>query len=119
LIPSLDAVGAAIANGAAIMVAGVPCLILAVSLHRPVSLPAAPLVRAVLLSLLVALGAWVALTLLGSIAAVAVGAGVGVGAALLLRPLAAEDAEWLASALGDQGARGVAGRFVTRLGSRT
>ena len=119
LIPSLDAVGAAIANGAAIMVAGVPCLILAVSLHRPVSLPAAPLVRAVLLSLLVALGAWIALTLFGSIAAVVVGTLVGVGAALLLRPLAAEDAEWLAGALGDEGAQGVAGRFVTRLGSRT
>ena len=36
LIPKLDAVGAAIANGAAILVAGVPCLVLAVRLHRPV-----------------------------------------------------------------------------------
>jgi O-antigen/teichoic acid export membrane protein len=82
LIPSLDAVGAAIANGVAIMVAGVPCLVLAASLHRPVSLPAAPLVRAVVLSLLVALGAWVALTLLGSIAAVVAGTIVGFAAAL-------------------------------------
>ena len=37
LIPSLDAVGAAIANGVAILVAGVPCLVLAVRLHRPVA----------------------------------------------------------------------------------
>ena len=48
-----------------------------------------------------------------------VGVVVGVGAALLLRPLAAEDAEWLSSALGDDGARGRAARFVTRLGSRS
>jgi O-antigen/teichoic acid export membrane protein len=118
LIPSLDAVGAAIANGAAIVVAGVPCLALAVSLHRPASLPLAPLVRAVVLSLAVALAAYVALSLLGSIAAVVAGVIVGFGAALLLRPLAAEDAEWLAEALGESGARGVAAAFVARIGSR-
>ena len=36
LIPWLDALGAAIANGAAILVAGVPCLVFAARLHRPV-----------------------------------------------------------------------------------
>jgi O-antigen/teichoic acid export membrane protein len=118
LIPSLDAVGAAIANGVAIVVAGVPCLALAVSLHRPVSLPVAPLVRAVVLSLAVALAAWGALSLLGAVAAVVAGMIAGFGAALVLRPLAAEDAEWLAGALGESGGRGVAARFVARIGSR-
>jgi len=37
---------------------------------------------------------------------------------MLNAQMAAEDAEWLASALGDQGGRGRAARFVTRLGSR-
>jgi O-antigen/teichoic acid export membrane protein len=118
LIPSMDAVGAAIANGAAIIVAGVPCLALAVSLHRPVSLPVAPLLRAVVLSLAVALAAWVGLTLLDSIASVVFGVAVGFGAALLLRPLSADDARWLSGALGDSGARGAAARFVSRIGSR-
>ena len=118
LIPKWDAVGAAVANGAAILVAGLPCLWLAVRLHRPVLLPAGPLVRAVLVSCAVALGAFAGLSLLGSIAAVVLGAAAGLVCALLLRPLAAEDADWLASALGDQGGRGRAARFVTRLGSR-
>ncbi len=119
LIPSYDAVGAAIANGAAVLVAGVPCLWLAVSLHRPVLLPIAPMARAVALSLCVAAGAWAALALVGTLFAVLVGVIVGVGAALVLRPLLAEDAEWLSSALGDVGGRGRAARFVTRLGSRS
>jgi O-antigen/teichoic acid export membrane protein len=118
LIPSLDAVGAAIANGAAVLVAGLPCLWLVVSLHRPVSLPFRPMARAVLVSLAVALGAFAGLEL-GAVAAVAAGTAAGVGSALLLRPLSAEDAGWLAGALGDAGPRGRAARFVTRLGSRS
>jgi len=118
LIPGLDAIGAAVANGAAILVAGVPCLVLAWRLHLPVSLDAAPLLRAVVLSLAVAGAAWLALEALGTLAAVAAGLVAAVGAALLLRPLAFEDAEWLASALGAEGARGRAARFVARLGAR-
>ena len=57
LIPSLDAVGAAIANGAAIVVAGVPCLALAVALAPPGLAPVRRRwLRAVVLSLAVALG---------------------------------------------------------------
>jgi O-antigen/teichoic acid export membrane protein len=118
LIPSYDAVGAAIANGAAVLVAGLPCLWLAASLHRPVDLSLAPLARAVVLSLAVAGAAWAGLWAIGTLAAVLAGVVVGFGAALVLRPLAAADAEWLASALGDQGARGRAAAFITRLGSR-
>jgi O-antigen/teichoic acid export membrane protein len=116
LIPSLDAVGAAIANGAAILVAGVPCLVLAARLHVPVDIRAGPLLRAVALALIVAgasggvllaLGTGVFATLLGVIA----GSLAFVLFAVLLRPLAADDAAWLAGALG-----GTAGRFVTRIG---
>ena len=35
--------------------------------------------------------------------------------AALLRPLAADDAAWLAGALGGSGARGMAARFATRI----
>jgi purine-cytosine permease-like protein len=101
-----------------VIVAGVPCLALAVSLHRPIALPAGPLLRAVVLSLAVAAGAYVALELLGTVASVAAGVIVGFGAALALRPLDAEDAEWLAGALGEGGARGTAAGFVARLGAR-
>jgi O-antigen/teichoic acid export membrane protein len=119
LIPKWDAVGAAVANGAAVLVAGLPCLWLAASLHRPVVLPVAPLARAVLVSCAVALGAFAGLELLGSIAAVVLGTAAGLAAGLLLRPLAADDADWLAGALGDDGVRGRAARVVVRLGSRS
>jgi hypothetical protein len=38
-------------------------------------------------------------------------------AALLLRPVAADDAQWLAAALGATGARGTMARFVRRIGA--
>jgi O-antigen/teichoic acid export membrane protein len=118
LIPSLDAVGAAIANGAAVLVAGVPCLWVVASLYRPVALPFGPMARAVLVSLCVAGGAFAGLEA-GALAAVVAGAAAGMVAALVLRPLAGEDAAWLAGALGDAGARGRAAGFVRRLGSRS
>jgi hypothetical protein len=111
-------VGAAIANGVAVLTAGIPCLWLAVRLHRPVALPLGPLVRAVVLSLAVAAAAWAALSLGGAVASVVAGVLAGLGAALLLRPLSAEDAAWLVRALGDHGKRGAAARLVARLGSR-
>jgi O-antigen/teichoic acid export membrane protein len=119
LIPSYDAVGAAIANGAAVLVAGVPCLWVVASLYRPVALPWGPMARAVLVSMCVAGGAWVALEAVGTLASVLAGMLAGLGAALVVRPLLAEDATWLAGALGDVGARGRFARFVTRLGSRS
>ncbi|WP_028067334.1 oligosaccharide flippase family protein [Solirubrobacter soli] len=118
LIPSLDAVGAAIANGAAVLVAGVPCLWVVASLYRPVVLPFGAMARAVLVSLAVAAGAFAGLEV-GALAAVLVGAILGMAAALVVRPLSGEDAAWLAGALGDDGARGRAAGFVRRLGSRS
>ncbi len=117
LIPSLDAVGAAIANGVATLVAGVPCLALAVHLHRPVILPAGPLLRALAVSLAVAGASWAALAGIGTVAAVAAGMLAFFAAALLLRPVAADDAQWLAAALGATGARGTMARFVRRIGA--
>ena len=117
LIPSLDAVGAAIANGVATLVAGVPCLALAVHLHRPVTLPAGPLLRALAVSLAVAGASWAALAGIGTVPAVAAGVLAFFAAALFLRPVAADDAQWLAAALGATGARGTMARFVRRIGA--
>ena len=116
LIPSLDAVGAAIANGAAILVAGIPCLVLAVHLHRPVDFAVAPLLRAVLVALAVAGAAWAGLQI-GTVLAVVTGTLAFFAAALILRPLAAEDAAWLSGGLGETGPRGTAAAFVRRIGA--
>jgi O-antigen/teichoic acid export membrane protein len=116
LIPSMDAVGAAIANGVAILVAGIPALALAVHLHRPAALPVGPLLRSIVVSLAVAGASWAALSL-GTLVAVAAGALAFFVTAFLLRPLSSEDAEWLSGALGRGGARGVAAGFVRRIGA--
>jgi O-antigen/teichoic acid export membrane protein len=116
LIPSLDAVGAAIANGVAILVAGVPALALAVRLHRPAALPVGPLLRSIVVSLAVAGASWAALSV-GTLVAVAAGVLAFFVAAFLVRPLSAEDAQWLSDALGRGGARGVAAGFVRRIGA--
>jgi hypothetical protein len=91
--------------------------VLCVRLHLPADVRVLPLVKAVLLSLAVAGGAALASTV-GVVLGVLVGLLLGLGGALVLRPLDGEDAEWLAGALGDEGARGAAARFVARLGSR-
>jgi O-antigen/teichoic acid export membrane protein len=120
LIPRLDAVGAAIANGVAQLVAGIPCLILASWLNRPVALAVGPLVRSLVLALLVAGAAGAALAALGSgmagtlLAVVAGACGFAIFGAFV-RPLARDDARWLAAALGATGVRGHAGRFVLRM----
>src|SRR4051794_20311668 len=111
LIPPLNAAGAAIANGAAQLVAGIPCLVLVARLERPVWLHMGPLLRSVALALGVAAAAWAVLAVAGSgvpgtLAAVVAGVTAFTVFALLLRPLADDDAGWLAAALGPSGARG-------------
>jgi hypothetical protein len=93
----------------------VPCRVLAASLHRPVSLPLSPLLRTVLVSVAVAVVAFVALDLLDVIASVFFGVLVGLAAALVLRPLSFQDASWLTGALGTSGVRGHAARVVAPL----
>ncbi len=120
LVPLWDALGAAVANGVAQLVAGVPCLVLAARLYRPVDLRLAPLLRGIGLALAVAAAAGVVLLTLGTGVGATLGAVVAGAAAFLalgglVRPLAAEDAAWLAGALGDTGGRGVAARLVRRL----
>jgi hypothetical protein len=122
LVPLWDALGAAVANGVAQLVAGVPCLVLAARLHRPVDLPLAPLLRAVALALGVAAAAGAVLLGLGTgvwatLAAMAAGTAAFAVLGALVRPLAADDATWLAGALGSTGGRGVAARLVGRLAS--
>jgi O-antigen/teichoic acid export membrane protein len=120
LVPRLDALGAAIANGVSQLVAGVPCLVLAARLHRPLAMAAGPLLRGIALALAVAAAAGAVLLGFGTgavptLAAVAAGAAAFVALGGVARPLAADDARWLAAALGDAGPRGVASRFVRRL----
>jgi O-antigen/teichoic acid export membrane protein len=117
LVPLWDALGAAVANGVAQLVAGVPCLVLAVRLHRPVDLPVAPLLRGIALALAVAAAAGAVLLGLGTgawatLGAVAAGAAAFLALGGVVRPLGADDAAWLASALGTTGGRGLAARFV-------
>jgi hypothetical protein len=54
---------------------------------------------------------------IGTVAAAAAGTLAFFAAALLLRPVAADDAQWLAPALGSTGARGTMARFVRRIGA--
>ncbi len=116
LIPSMDALGAAIANGAAILVAGIPCLVLAVHLHRPVDLSVGLVLRTLPVALAVAAAAWAGLQV-GTLLAVVTGTLAFLGAALVLRPVQAEDATWLSAGLGETGPRGTAAAFVRRIGA--
>jgi len=123
LIPSLDALGAAIANGVSQLVAGVPCLVLAIRLQRPVSLPYGPLLRGLGLGLAVAAASGAVLLGFGTgavatLAAVAAGPAAFVVLGGLIRPLGRDDAGWLAAALGTHGPRGVAAQFVRHLAPR-
>lgn len=124
LIPRLDAVGAGIANAAAQLTAGVPCLVLAARLHRPVDVAWGPFARGLGLAAAVAAAAWLALDLAGDgLPGVALGvlAGVAVfvAGAALARPLPAGDAAWLAAALdGDGRARHALAGAVRRLAPR-
>jgi O-antigen/teichoic acid export membrane protein len=115
LIPPLDAVGAGIANGAAQLVAGVPCLVLAVRLHRPADPWLAASALGLLLGLAVAAAAGAALVLLGALAAIVAGVAAFLLVALLVRPFPAADGRWLAAALGDHGPLGAMGRLVLRI----
>jgi O-antigen/teichoic acid export membrane protein len=115
LIPSLDAVGAAIAAGAAQLVAGVPCLVLVVALYRPAEPVLGPIVRGLVLGGAVAGAAGAALATVGAVAAVVIGAAAFLVVGLVLRPFPRDDARWLADALGSDGALGAAGRLLLRL----
>ena len=103
LIPALDAVGAAISNTVAQAAAGLPGLALVWRLLGPADLPWRPALRGVGLAVLTAAAAAAALAALGDGAggvALALLAGVVVFATVgpLLRPLAADDAEWFVGA---------------------
>jgi O-antigen/teichoic acid export membrane protein len=124
-IPPLHALGAAIANASAQLVVGVPCLVLAGKLTRPVDVAWGALARGLALAALVGAAAATVVGILGE-DAVAVGAAIGAGVltfavlAPVMRPLAAGDAQWLADALGgDVGPRAALSRVVRRLGARS
>ncbi len=124
LIPSLQALGAGIANASTQLVAGVPCLVLAARLTRPMDVAWGALARGVALAALVGAVAFMVLEALGDgalgvVAAICAGVLCFAGLAPVVRPLAAGDAEWVADALGGgAGARAVLARGVRRLGAR-
>ena len=69
-----------------------------------------------LVALAVAGAAWAGLQI-GTVLAVVTGTLAFFAAALVLRPLAAEDAAWLSGGLGETGPRGTAAAFVRRIGA--
>jgi O-antigen/teichoic acid export membrane protein len=117
LVAALDAVGAALANIGSQLAAGIPALIVAVRLMRPVELAAGPLARGLLAALLTGLvaagmdaalgGVW------GVLAGVAAGVVVYLAAASTLKVLSAGDAAWLDAAVGGLGG-GLVGRACRR-----
>jgi O-antigen/teichoic acid export membrane protein len=121
LIPRFDALGAAIANGAAQLTAGLPCLWLAARLNAPVEIAWGPLLRGVVLALAVGGVAGATLLALGDGAAGALGA-VFAGLVLfvllapVVRPLPSSDVAWLAGALEGEGRlRRPLARMIRRL----
>jgi O-antigen/teichoic acid export membrane protein len=124
LIPGLDAIGAALANVGAQITAGLPLLLVLARRERPLDLRVRPLLRGLVLAALVAAAAQGALTAAGGgvpgiVAAVAAGLAVFAAAGLLVRPLAGEDAEWLAVALGGAGLPARAARALGQPGRRS
>jgi O-antigen/teichoic acid export membrane protein len=121
LIPRFDALGAAIANAAAQLSAGIPCLVLAARLNGPVELEWQAIARGLGLAAAVALVAALTLAGLGDeapgvVAAVLAGALLFVVLAPVIRPMATADAAWLAGALSGGGAvRRRLGRAIIRL----
>jgi O-antigen/teichoic acid export membrane protein len=108
LIPRFDALGAAIANAAAQLTAGIPCLWLAARLNAPTDIAWRPLLRGLLLALMVGGIAGATLLVLGdglfgALAAVLAGVALFALLAPVLRPLPAADAAWLAGALEGKG----------------
>jgi O-antigen/teichoic acid export membrane protein len=118
LIPSLEAVGAAIANGCAQIVAGVPCLVLVARLQRPRDAAAASVALGLAMGLIVAVAAAAALTFVGSLAAVVAGVLAFLVVALLVRPFPADDGRWLAGALRGTAPLARTGGLVLRLTRR-
>jgi O-antigen/teichoic acid export membrane protein len=104
LVPRLDAIGAALANVAAQLIAGLPVLVVLMRLQRPADVAVGPLVRSLVVAAAVGGIAWAARVALGGgvlgiVGAVASGAAAFGVASLILRPLRPADAEWLAGAL--------------------
>jgi O-antigen/teichoic acid export membrane protein len=104
LVAPLDATGAAIANGAAQLVAGLPALVLAARLLAPVDLAPREVARPAVTAAAGGVVAATAVAALGGVPGVA--AGLLLGAVIwalgiaLLRPVRPSDVSWLASAIG-------------------
>jgi O-antigen/teichoic acid export membrane protein len=116
LIPRHGAAGAALANGGAQLVAGVPLIVWSNRLLGPFRWEWAALGRAVVVGAGAAAAAWAAAWGLGGVAGLCAGALVGIGSflvlAMVLRILPQDDAQWLEEALGARLGRRV--RWICR-----
>jgi O-antigen/teichoic acid export membrane protein len=114
LIPRLDAVGAALANGCAQLAVTIPILVYAARAVGGVSWQLGPLVRLCAASAVAGLAALGSVSLVADAAGVAAGLAAGLAAFLvaarLLRAVPEADAVWLADKAG-----GRAGRLVRAL----
>jgi O-antigen/teichoic acid export membrane protein len=119
LVPSFDAVGAALANAGAQLAAGVPGLIYAGRMLGPVGVSFGGVLRSLATAGLMGGAAYAALLLVGGLGGVAVGLVVGglvlLAAGRVLKPLAAGDAEWV-EGLGEHRLLGVGARWFSPLG---
>jgi O-antigen/teichoic acid export membrane protein len=104
LIPPFDALGAAFANIGGQLSAGLPVLVYAVRLLRPVDWSPGALARTVTASAGAGLAAWAPAAALGGVGGLVLGLAAGavafVALAAALRILPAEDARWLDEAAG-------------------
>ena len=121
LVPRHGAVGAAIANLAAQVTAGVPLIAYSWRIAGPIRWEARVLMRAAALAAIGGAVAWLVVDALGGAAGIVLGL-VGGGAAFLALAalfgiLARDDAEWLAEVIGPRGS-GVLGRLVLVLAGR-
>ena len=121
LVPGHGAVGAAIANLAAQITAGVPLIVYSWRIAGPIRWDPGTLARAAVLSALGGAVAWAIVTAVGGAAGIVLallgGAAVFIGLAVVVGIVSRDDAEWLAQAVGSR-AGDAPRRFALELAGR-
>lgn len=121
LVPRHGAVGAAIANLAAQLAAGVPLIVYSWRIAGPIRWEPSALARAAVLSAIGGAAAWAIVSAVGGIAGVVLallgGAALFLGLAVTIGILPRDDADWLADAVGPRGGNALR-RFALALAGR-
>jgi O-antigen/teichoic acid export membrane protein len=115
LIPAFDAVGASLANAGAQLAAGIPGLIYASRQLGPVGISFSNVLRSLAMAATMGGAAYLTLLLIGGLLGVLAGLIIGglvlAAAGALLRPLSADDAEWVSGLGSNRLLRFAAGWF--------